>query len=175
MTVSFIKEQTKKLKEKYISCLFIDTIQNLFDAEENGNTKEGMEKVCRELKILAQELEIPVIITSELNRSPEHREGIEGKIPQICDLRSSSAIESNADRVILLFRPEYYRIFMDEKGNDLRGTMNVIIAKNKFGAVNDCRLRFYPDRCQITDIEEMLEDKRTTSANNSCDTDELPF
>lgn len=160
MTLPFIKEQALQLKkEKGIKCLFIETIQTLFDAHENGYTKEGMEKVCRELKILAQELEIPIIVTSELNRSPEYREGVEGKCPQLCDLRSSGAIESNADKILLLHRPEYYHIFMDENGVDLRGIMTVNIAKNKYGALGDCRVRFNALKCQITDIDGSLREK----------------
>lgn len=160
MTILSLRENAIKMKEeKGVKCLFIETIQALFDSEENGSTKEGMERICRELKNLAQELDIPVVITSELNRSPEYREGIDGKCPQLCDLRSCGAIEGIADKVLLLHRPEYYHILMDERGNDLRGIIIVIVAKNKYGSTGDVRLRFEPTKCRVVDFGGSVRDK----------------
>ena len=160
MTILSLRENATKLKkEKGIKCLFVESIQALFDSEENGNTREGMERICREPKILAQELDIPIVVTSELNRSPEHREGIDGKCPQLCDLRSSSAIESNADKVLLLHRPEYYHITMDENGYDLRGIFIVIVAKNKYGSTGEVRLGFDPCKCRVIDVDGSVHDK----------------
>jgi len=79
---------------------------------------------------------------SQLNRGVESREGIDGKRPQLSDLRESGAIEQDADMVCFIHRPEYYKIFQDEKGNDLRGMAEIIIAKHRNGAVGDVLLRF---------------------------------
>lgn len=143
LSLSYIRENAFILIQKYgVKCIFIETIQSIFNSEINGNTKEGMEHICNELKILARELKVPIIITSELNRSVEHREGIDGKEPFIDDLRSSSAIESEADSIILYWRPSYYRINCDVYGNNLRDISIVKIAKNQYGSIGEVRLRY---------------------------------
>ena len=87
-------------------------------------------------------MNIPIIALSQLNRGVESREGIEGKRPQLSDLRESGAIEQDADMVCFIHRPEYYKIYQDEKGNDLHGMAEIIIAKHRNGAVGDVLLRF---------------------------------
>ncbi|MBQ2054851.1 MAG: replicative DNA helicase, partial [Bacteroidaceae bacterium] len=77
-----------------------------------------------------------------LNRGVEGREGIDGKRPQLSDLRESGAIEQDADMVCFIHRPEYYKIYEDAKGNDLHGMAEIIIAKHRNGAVGDVLLRF---------------------------------
>lgn len=160
LTILSLRQNAIKLKkEKGIRCLFVESLQDIFYSEENGNAKEDMDRTCRELKILAQELDIPIVITSGLNRSPEYREGVEGKRPQLHDLRSGSAIESNADKVLLLYRPQYYHITRDEYGNDLRGRFIVIVAKNKYGCTGEVILNVDEAKCMVTDIEEDLREK----------------
>lgn len=122
------------------------------NSETEGNTKEGMEKVCHELKMLARELNVPLIATSELNRRTEYRDGMDGKRPQMQDLRGCSCIENIADSVYLLFRPAYYQIFCDEMGRDLRNIMEVIVPKKKYGQTGEVRLEFEPATGFITDF-----------------------
>ena len=107
-----------------------------------GSRQEEVSTISRSLKGLAKELNIPIIALSQLNRGVESREGIEGKRPQLSDLRESGAIEQDADMVCFIHRPEYYKIFQDDKGNDLRGMAEIIIAKHRNGAVGDVLLRF---------------------------------
>ena len=109
--------------------------------------------MCREIRILAQELIIPIIITSGLNRGPENRPGVDGKIPQIRDLRYSDSIECYADKVFFLHRPEYYNMYMDEEGYDLRGVLEVFVAKNTYGPTGKFRLKFDGEKSQVTDID----------------------
>ena len=154
MNIAYLRENAIKLKdEKGIKCLFIETIQSFFENEENGISKEGTENVCREIRILAQELIIPIIITSGLNRGPENRPGVDGKIPQIRDLRYSDSIECYADKVFLLHRPDYYHIFMDEEGYDLKGVLSVFVAKNTYGPTGEFSLKYDKEKGQVTDID----------------------
>lgn len=143
LTLAYIKENAQTCVKDYgVKCIFIETIQSVFDSENDGNTKEGMEKICHELKMLARELNIPLIMTSDLNRGTEYRDGMEGKRPQMQDLRGSGCIENTADSVYLLFRPAYYQVFCDEMGRDLRNTMEVIVAKKKYGCTGEVKLYY---------------------------------
>ena len=143
MTLSYIRNNARILVEKHgVKCIFIDGLQNIFDSEENGNQKEGMEQVCHELKLIARDLNVSLIVTSDLNRAIEHREGIEGKEPQLSDLRGSSAIENDADSILMLHRPSYYGIYQDERGNDLHDIESVYIHKNRYGSIGKVFLKY---------------------------------
>jgi replicative DNA helicase len=117
------------------------------------------------LKGLAKELDIPILALSQLNRGVESREGLEGKRPQLSDLRESGAIEQDADMVLFVHRPEYYHIYQDEQGRDLRGMAQIIIAKHRKGATGDVLLNF---RGEFTRFENP-EDGRLAPKKNSTD------
>lgn len=103
---------------------------------------------------LAKELNIPIIITSQLNRAIESREGIDAKRPQLIDLRDSGTLCDDSDMVLFLHRPEYYKIFQDDRGNDMRGMAEVIIAKHRNGALGEILLRFKGEFCRFSNPEE---------------------
>lgn len=107
-----------------------------------SNRQEEIGKITECLKNLAKELNIPVIALSQLNRSVENREGLEGKCPRLSDLRESGAIEQFADVVLFVHRPEYYHIYNDDNGRDLHGMAQIIIAKHRKGATGDVLLKF---------------------------------
>ena len=123
--------------------LMIDYLQ-LMNANgmKFGSRQEEVSTISRSLKGLAKELNIPVLALSQLSRNVENREGLEGKRPQLSDLRESGAIEQDADMVLFVHRPEYYHIYQDEKGNDLHGMAQIIIAKHRKGATGDVLLNF---------------------------------
>ena len=103
---------------------------------------------------LAKELNIPIIALSQLNRGVESREGIDGKRPQLSDLRESGAIEQDADMVCFIHRPEYYKIYQDDRGNDLRGMAEIVIAKHRNGAVGEVLLRFKGEFTRFSNPED---------------------
>ena len=105
--------------------------------------------------------DIPVIALSQLNRTVENRDGLDGKRPQLSDLRESGAIEQDADIVIFVHRPEYYHLYQDEHGNDLHGMAQIIIAKHRKGATGDVLLTF---RGEYTRFENP-EDSRLVHRN----------
>ena len=119
-----------------------------------GSRQEEVSNISRSLKGLAKELNIPIIALSQLNRSVEKREGDEGKRPQLSDLRESGAIEQDADMVCFIHRPEYYKIYQDEKGRNLRGMAEFIIAKHRNGAVDTVLLRFRNEYARFQDPDE---------------------
>ena len=144
LSVFELRTKARRLvREKGIKLIMIDYLQ-LMNANgmRFGNRQEEVSTISRSLKGLAKELNIPILALSQLNRTVENREGLEGKRPQLSDLRESGAIEQDADLVLFVHRPEYYRIFKDEKGNDLHGKAQIIIAKHRKGGMGDILLDF---------------------------------
>ena len=144
LSVFELRTKARRLvREHGVKIIVIDYLQ-LMNASgmSFGSRQEEVSTISRSLKGLAKELNIPIIALSQLNRGVENREGIEGKRPQLSDLRESGAIEQDADMVCFIHRPEYYKIYQDDKGNDLRGMAEIIIAKHRNGAVGDVLLRF---------------------------------
>ena len=119
-----------------------------------GSRQEEVSTISRSLKGLAKELNIPIIALSQLNRGVESREGIDGKRPQLSDLRESGAIEQDADMVCFIHRPEYYKIYQDDRGNDLRGMAEIVIAKHRNGAVGEVLLRFKGEFTRFSNPED---------------------
>jgi replicative DNA helicase len=125
-----------------------------------GNRQEEVSTISRSLKGLAKELNIPIIALSQLNRSVEQRGNADSKgdsqsrRPQLSDLRESGAIEQDADMVCFIHRPEYYKIYSDENGNDIRGQAEIIIAKHRNGAVGDVRLRFIGEYTRFQNLDD---------------------
>ena len=144
LSVFELRTKARRLvREKGVKLLMIDYLQ-LMNANgmKFGSRQEEVSTISRSLKGLAKELNIPVLALSQLSRNVENREGLEGKRPQLSDLRESGAIEQDADMVLFVHRPEYYHIFVDEKGNDLHGMAQIIIAKHRNGATGDVLLNF---------------------------------
>ncbi len=156
-SLSVFELQTKArrlVKEYGVQCIMIDYLQLMHASGLNINSRqEEVSAVSRALKGLAKELNIPVIALSQLNRGVESREGIEGKRPQLSDLRESGAIEQDADIVCFIHRPEYYKIFQDEQGVDWRGKAMFIVAKHRNGSVGDIKLAFRSEFARFSDIE----------------------
>ena len=137
-----------------VKAIMIDYLQLMTASGMNfGSREQEVSTISRSLKGLAKELNIPIIALSQLNRGVESRQG-EGKRPQLSDLRESGAIEQDADMVCFIHRPEYYKIYEDEKGNDLRGLAEIIIAKHRNGAVGDIRLKFRGEFTRFCNLNE---------------------
>ncbi|MFZ4455645.1 MAG: replicative DNA helicase [Bacteroidales bacterium] len=140
-----------------VKCIIIDYLQ-LMNASgmTYGSREQEVSIISRSLKGLAKELNIPIIALSQLNRGVENRTGVgaDGKRPQLSDLRESGAIEQDADMVCFIHRPEYYKIYIDDEGNDLHGMAEIIIAKHRNGPVGDVRLRFKGEFAKFMNPED---------------------
>jgi replicative DNA helicase len=144
LSVFELRSKARRLvKEHKVQCIVIDYLQ-LMNASGMGfgSREQEVSIISRSLKGLAKELDIPIIALSQLNRGVEGRTGIEGKRPQLSDLRESGAIEQDADMVCFIHRPEYYKITEDAQGNSLLGIAEIIIAKHRNGATADVQLKF---------------------------------
>ena len=143
LSVQELRTKASRLvREHQVKLIIIDYLQ-LMNASGMiySNREEEVSVITRSLKALAMELNIPIIALSQLNRR-ENCEGIDGKRPQLSDLRESRTVEQDADMICFIHRPEYYRIFQDEKGNDLHGMAEIIVAKNRNGKMGDTLLKF---------------------------------
>ena len=163
LSVFELRTKARRLvREHGVKIIMIDYLQ-LMNA--NGmrfsSRQEEVSTISRSLKSLAKELDIPILALSQLNRGVESREGLEGKRPQLSDLRESGAIEQDADMVLFVHRPEYYHIYQDDSGRDLHGMAQIIIAKHRKGATGDVLLTF---RGEYTRFENP-EDSRLVHRN----------
>ena len=144
--IKAIKEDVKNQKPEVV---IIDYIQLLRAKPLLQNRYEEISSFTREIKNLARELNIPIIISSQLNRNTENRED---KKPQMFDLRDSGSICEDANIVMLLHRPEYYtRSHQDGEGNDIRGLLYLSVEKNHMGPRGEIKLKFDPSKCLITE------------------------
>ena len=109
---------------------------NLHYTEETNFLIDGL---LIELKKIAKENNVCVIVRSQLNRSVELRPG-GAHNPKLSDLRDSGAIEQDADKVIFIYRPEYYGIKIGEEGESTSGLIELQIAKNRNGILNNIKL-----------------------------------
>jgi len=149
LSIYDLRSKARRLvKDHHVKAIIIDYLQLMSASTTRYSTRQDeVALVSRSLKGLAKELNIPVIVLSQLNRGVENREGLEGKRPQLSDLRESGAIEQDADMVMFVHRPEYYHIYQDDKGRDLHGMAQLIIAKQRNGATGDVLLEF---RAELT-------------------------
>lgn len=158
--------QTKKMVLDHgIKAVFVDYLQLLTVTDKyTDNRYNEINYISRTLKALAKELDITVFAVSQMNRGIEGRVGVDGKRPQLYDLRDSGTLCDDADMVCFIHRPEYYKILEDEEGNSLFGLAEFIIAKNRNGRTMDIPLRF---RGEFYRMEEWKDDESTFTNSNT--------
>lgn len=127
--------------------IVIDYLQLMYSSNKSMNKQQEVSEISRELKLIARELDIPIVALSQLSRSLESRAD---KRPMLSDLRESGAIEQDADIVIFLYRDEYY----NPQSPDI-GKAEIIIAKHRNGAVGTIKMKFIPE---FTKFKNILQD-----------------
>ena len=133
ITVPEIKARARRLKN--VDCIVIDYLGLIQGAKRTENRVQEVSEITRGLKMMAKDLNIPVICCAQLSRATEGR----GKShrPQLSDLRESGSIEQDADVVLMLYRDEYYKNEKDAPGDEMdlpeANTMEIIVAKNRHG------------------------------------------
>ena len=173
MSVPMIRTRARRLAHKFggLALIVIDYLQLIESpgSDRNENRVQELSKITRGLKMLAKELNVPVIALSQLSRSVEMRDD---KRPQLADLRESGSIEQDADIVMFTYREEYYldnrdpsqRISNTISQNSVetwqkrleraRGKADLIIGKNRHGRPETIRLAFLGDYCLFDNLDE---------------------
>lgn len=153
-TVTEIRAKARRMlhnKEKAVIVLdYLQLVNPPAGKNYNGNRAVEVSEMSRGLKIMAKELEVPVIMLSQLNRSLEGRTG---KRPQMSDLRESGSIEQDADIVLLLDRSTNEAEAEREDRPDF-GVTRVIVAKNRSGPIGDVDLMFLPASTKFYELDE---------------------
>lgn len=169
LSVFELRTKARRLvREHKIKCIIIDYLQLMTASGMNvGSREQEVSIISRSLKGLAKELNIPVIALSQLNRNVETRQGIEGKRPQLADLRESGAIEQDADIVCFIHRPEKYNILDDGCGNSYVGIAEILLAKHRNGATGEIRLSFKKDYAKFANIDDDVQAGDFTSRINN--------
>jgi replicative DNA helicase len=152
-----LRAKCRRLKSQHnIQMIIIDYLQLMTAGGErnnNGNREQEIASISRALKNLAKELEIPVIALSQLSRAVETRGG--DKKPMLSDLRESGSIEQDADMVMFIYRPEYYKITEDNDGRSLKGVAQILVAKHRNGAIGEVNLRFTDRFAKFSNLDNI--------------------
>jgi replicative DNA helicase len=137
-TVVEMGAKLRRLKrEKGLSLVIVDYLQLVSGRGKFGNRNEEVSSITRGLKALAKELKVPMLVLSQLTRAPER----EDREPRLADLRESGAIEQDADVVMFIHRPNFYKK-TDEVSPEDRGETDLIIAKQRNGPTDNVRFIF---------------------------------
>jgi len=142
-TVTEIAATARRLKRKHgLSLIVLDYLQLVEPDNSKDPRQEQVAKITRRLKLMARELQVPVLCLAQLNRQAEM--GKEGNRPKLSHLRESGAIEQDADVVMFIHREEYYRQNEEER-QQVSGQAEVIVAKQRNGPVDDVKLTWLKD------------------------------
>ena len=152
LSIFELRAKCRRLKQQHdIQMVFIDYLQLMTAKGDRGFSREQeISTISRSLKSLAKELEIPVLALSQLSRSVEQRPG--SKKPILSDLRESGAIEQDADMVMFIYRPEYYKNEADSEGKP-KGYSIIDIAKHRNGKLGEVELRFVGQYARFEEYE----------------------
>ena len=148
ISVMEIRAKCRKLKmEKNIGLVVIDYLQLVQGSNKRGGSREQeISEISRSLKILAKEINVPVIALSQLSRAPEQRPDHR---PMLSDLRESGAIEQDADIVMFLYRDDYYN-----QDSEKKNIAEVIIAKHRGGSTGTVELLWLGNYTKFANIEK---------------------
>ncbi|MBX4188830.1 replicative DNA helicase, partial [Candidatus Saccharibacteria bacterium] len=149
ITVSDLRTKARRLHHQHpLAAIMVDYLQLMSGGSRfaaQANRVQEISEISRSLKILARELNVPVIALSQLSRSVENRSP---QIPQLADLRESGSIEQDADIVAFLYREEYYNPDSDKKN-----VTDILVKKHRNGPVRNIELYFDRERQRFRDLD----------------------
>ena len=148
--LSVLEMRTKarrKHHESPLGLVIVDYLQLMqASGNHNGNRVQEVSEISRGLKLIARELNVPLIALSQLSRSVESRNP---PVPQLADLRESGSIEQDADIVGFIYRPGYY----EPDNPEVQNITDLIIAKHRNGPVGKVQLYFHPERLRFMSLD----------------------
>ncbi len=151
--VSVLEMRTKARRaahEQPLGLIIVDYLQLMQGSgRDNGNRVQEVSEISRGLKLIARELNVPVIALSQLSRSVESRSP---QIPQLADLRESGSIEQDADIVMFIYREAYYN-----PETERQNMTDLYIAKHRNGPTGKVELYFHPERLRFTSVDRKHE------------------
>ncbi len=149
ITVSDLRTKARRLHHRYpLAVIMVDYLQLMSGGSRFANTANRVQEISeisRNLKILARELNVPVVAASQLSRSVENRTP---QIPQLADLRESGSIEQDADIVLFLYREEYYN-----PDTDRQNVTDIFIKKHRNGPTGNFELYFDREKQRFRDLD----------------------
>ncbi len=150
ITVPEMKARARQLKN--VDCIVIDYLQLMSSSKKTDNRVQEVSEITRSLKMMAKDLNIPVVTCAQLARRTEEK-GRSHK-PQMSDLRESGSIEQDADIILMLYREDYYKDSADSSPEDIRvDEAELIISKNRHGPTGTVPLAWNPDYTMFTTRE----------------------
>ena len=146
MTIMGIRAKARRLKSKEpnLGLIIVDYLQLMSSDSNYENRVQEVSQISRQLKILARELDLPIIAMSQLSRAVEQRHD---KRPILSDLRESGSLEQDADLVAFIYRDEYYN---DESPD--QGLAEVILSKHRNGPTGHVKLSFLKRYAKFADL-----------------------
>lgn len=152
--LSVLEMRTKARRKHHdapLGLIIVDYLQLMQSSgNHGGNRVQEVSEISRGLKLIARELNVPLIALSQLSRSVESRTP---PIPQLADLRESGSIEQDADIVSFIYRPGYY----EPDNPDVKNLTELIIAKHRNGPVGRVQLYFHPERLRFMSLDKKHE------------------
>ena len=148
ITVATMKARLLRLKD--LGFVVIDYLQLMHSGKRTENRVTEVSEITRSLKIMAKELNVPIMVCAQLARATEKQANHR---PGLSDLRESGSIEQDADQVLFLYRDEYYRNEKSDPASVETGTAEVIVSKNRHGELGTVPLAFQGEFTQFTSLE----------------------
>ncbi len=148
ITVPEMKARLRRQKD--IAFVVVDYLQLMNPPKRVENRVQAVSEITRSLKVMAKELNIPLLVCAQLARTTEKQANHR---PALSDLRESGSIEQDADQVLFLYRDEYYRNEKEDPAAVEVGTSEVIVAKNRHGELGTVKLAWSGEFTQFTALE----------------------
>ncbi|MDD6351938.1 MAG: replicative DNA helicase [Lachnospiraceae bacterium] len=147
ITVADLQSKCRKYKMQYpdLSLIMIDYLQLMQASKHSDSRQQEISEISRSIKMIARELNVPIIALSQLSRAPEQRPDHR---PMLSDLRESGAIEQDADVVMFIYRDDYYN-----KDTDKKNISEIIIAKQRNGPVGTVELAWLPQYTKFGNLD----------------------
>lgn len=153
ITVPEMKARLRRMKN--LGFVVVDYLQLMHSAKKTDNRAQEVSEITRSLKIMAKELDVPIMVAAQLSRAPEKQGG--SHKPGLSDLRESGSIEQDADQVLFIYREGYYSNQHEDPSAVSQNTSEIIVAKNRHGELGTVPLAWQGEFTQFLAVENRPE------------------